>query len=175
MAKIEIDYRDVFAQTVDSLLGGGLLLATQGADGRANAMTIGWGLVGTIWRKPIFLCLVRPSRHSYTNLEQNGDFTVNLMPAELDEALAYCGEHSGRDGDKLAAQGLKTAPGSKVQAPVIEQALLQYECRAVQRTDVVPEAFDPAIVAKFYASGDFHRVYFGEIVAVHAEEGFVQK
>jgi flavin reductase (DIM6/NTAB) family NADH-FMN oxidoreductase RutF len=172
VAKVDIDYRDVFARTIDGLDGGGLLLVTQGADGRPNVMTIGWGCVGTIWRRQIFVALVRPSRHTYKLLAENGDFTVNLMPLDLGETVAYCGEVSGREHDKFAERGLTLAPAAKVKAPVIEQALVQYECRTVQRSDVIPEAFDPAIVAKFYAKGDFHRVYFGEIVAVRAEEGF---
>ena len=174
MAKVEVDYRDVFARTVDGLEGDGLLLVTQGADGRPNVMTIGWGIVGTIWRRPIFMALVRPSRHTYAMLEQNGDFTVNLMPASLGDAVAYCGEVSGRDQDKIAERGLVTVPAAKVKAPVIEQALVQYECRVVQRTDMAPDATDPAIVAKFYATGNFHRLFFGEIVAVRAEEGIAK-
>lgn len=172
MAKVAVDYRDVFARTIDGLDGDGLLLVTQGAEGRPNIMTVGWAFIGTAWRKQIFVALVRPSRHTYKMLEQNGDFTVNLLPADRGEDVAYCGEVSGREHDKFAERGLTAVPSAKVGAPVIEQALVQYECRTVQRTDVVPEAFDPAIVAKFYASGNFHRVFFGEIVAVREEEGF---
>ena len=174
MAKVDVDYRDYFAQTMDGLDGSGLLLVSVGRDGRPNVMTIGWGTVGTIWSRPIFVALVRPSRYTYGLLEQTGDFTVNLMPVELADVVAYCGEVSGREHDKFAERELVLAPGAKVKAPVIEQALLQYECRTVQKTDVVPEHFDPAIVGRFYPQGNYHRVYFGEILAVRAEEGFAK-
>lgn len=175
MAKVEVDYREVFSQTIDGLDGDGLLLVTQGADGRPNVMTIGWGFIGTAWRQPVFVALVRPSRHTYKMLEQNGDFTVNLMPADMGDTVAYVGEVSGRDHDKFAERGLVAVPATKVRAPVLERALLQYECRVVEKTDMVPAATDPAIVAKHYASGNFHRFFFGQILAVRAEEGFVQK
>ena len=106
-------------------------------------------------------------------MEQTGEFTVNLLPPDMAEDVAFCGEQSGRDYDKFAERDLTTSPASKVKAPLIDQALLQFECRTVQKTDVVPAAFDPAIIERFYSSGDFHRVYFGEIMAVHAEEGFL--
>lgn len=175
MAKVDVDIRDVFARTVDALEGDGLLLATQGNDGRPNIMTIGWGTVGTIWGRPVFVALVRPSRHSYALLDQNGDFTVNLLPPDRLEAMDFCGKESGRDQDKFAATGLTAEPAKKVKAPLVAEAVLQYECRTVQRTDVVPAAFDPAIVSRYYAKGDFHRVFFGEILAVRAEESILDQ
>jgi flavin reductase (DIM6/NTAB) family NADH-FMN oxidoreductase RutF len=174
MAKVEVDFRDVFSQTIDGLDGDGLLLVSQGADGKPNVMTIGWATVGTIWRRQIFLALVRPSRHTHQLLEQSGDFTVNVMPVELGDAVAVCGDVSGREHDKFAEQGLTAVPAAKVKAPVIEQALVQYECRTVQKTEMNPANTDPAIISRFYGQGNFHTLYFGEIVAVRAEEGFVK-
>jgi hypothetical protein len=36
--------------------------------------------------------------------------------------------------------------------------------------DVVNANLDPQIVADAYPSGNFHRIYYGEILAVRAEE-----
>ncbi|MHB1006423.1 MAG: flavin reductase family protein [Chloroflexota bacterium] len=174
MGKVEVDFRDFFAQTVDGLDGDGLLLVSVGSDGKPNVMTIGWGTVGTIWGRPIFVALVRPSRYTYDLMEQTGDFTVNLLPTDLGDAVAYCGDVSGRDHDKFAEQGLTLAPAQKVKAPVVAQALLQYECRTVEKTDMMSATVDPAIVRRFYSQGNYHRVYFGEILSVRAEEGFGQ-
>lgn len=172
MAKVDVDFRQYFPQTVDGLDGDGLLLVSQGAGGRPNVMTIGWGTVGTIWDRPIFVALVRPSRHTHQLLEENGDFTVNLMPADASEAIAFCGQVSGRDQDKFAAQGLELEPSQEVKAPSLKQALLVYECRTVQKTEVDPATFDPAIKSRFYPQGNFHTIYFGQILACRAEEGF---
>ena len=101
MAKVKVRYTDYFAQTIQRMREDGLLLVTMGADAKANVMTIGWGMMGCIWARPLFIVLVRPSRHTYTRLEQVGDFTVNVPPRELAAAVSHCGTVSGRDHDKF--------------------------------------------------------------------------
>ena len=83
MPKVTIRYTDYFRETIQRMCEDGLLLVTSGADGKPNVMTIGWGTLGVIWGRPVFLVLVRPSRHTYRRLEQVGEFTVNVPPREL--------------------------------------------------------------------------------------------
>jgi len=170
MPKLTIRYTDYFPDVMRRLREDGLLLATADASGKPNVMTIGWATIGSIWARPIMIVLVRPSRHSYSRLEEVPDFTVNVPPHELAEAVAYCGKASGRDRDKFADSGLRVAASRHVRAPIIEQCVIHYECRAVHRNDLVPAAITQAIVDQFYPRGDFHRVYFGEIVAAYADE-----
>lgn len=170
MAKMTMRYTDYFAETMRRMREDGLLLATAGADGRPNVMTIGWGTIGSIWGRPVFIVLVRPSRHSYGRLEESGDFTVNVAPRELAETIAYCGTVSGRDHDKFQERRLTTVPGRQVRAPIIQECVIHYECRTIHRNDVAPEALTQAVLEQYYAQGDFHRVYFGEIVAAYADE-----
>ena len=59
MAKVRVRYTDLFAQTIQRMREDGLLLATLGADGKPNVMTIGWGMMGSIWSRPAFIVLVR--------------------------------------------------------------------------------------------------------------------
>jgi hypothetical protein len=40
----------------------------------------------------------------------------------------------------------------------------------VHRNDVVPDALTQAVRDGAYPEGDFHRVYFGEIVAAYADQ-----
>jgi hypothetical protein len=47
---------------------------------------------------------------------------------------------------------------------------VHYECRTLHRNDLAPAALVQAVREEFYPSGDFHRVYFGEIVAAYADE-----
>jgi len=149
----------------------GLLLVTAGADGKPNVMTIGWGTIGSIWSRPVFLVLVRPSRYSYTRLEESGgDFTVNVAPRELAEAVAHCGTVSGRDHDKFVEKHLTPVPSRQVRAPIIRECVIHYECRTLHRNDLAPDTLAQAVQDEFYAQGDYHRVYFGEIVAAYADE-----
>ena len=170
MAKIQVRYTDYFAQTIQRMREDGLLLVTMGTSGKANVMTIGWGTMGSIWARPVFMVLVRPSRHTYSQLEQVGDFTVNLPPRELAAAVSRCGTVSGRDHDKFQEMELTPIPSREVRPPVIKECVVHYECRTLHRNDVVPEALVQAVREEAYASGDFHRIYFGEIVAAYADE-----
>ncbi len=175
MAKLSVRYTDYFAQTIQRMREDGLLLVTLGADGKPNVMTIGWGTIGSIWSRPIFIVLVRPSRHTYSRLEQVNDFTVNVPPRELAAAVSHCGTVSGREHDKFQEMRLTAVPSREVRSPIIQECLVHYECRTVHRNDIVPEALAQAVRDESYPHGDFHRVYFGEIVAAYAEEDAAQR
>jgi len=169
VAKQDIAYTDGFDQFCSALTSGGSLLVSLDEDGRPNAMTIGWALLGFVWRAPICAVMVRPSRYTYQCMEATGDFTVNVPPSELADEVMFCGTKSGRDHDKFEECGFTAVPGQKVKSPSIDECVAVWECTIVQKNDVVPEAFIPEIVDGLYASGDFHRVYYGEIVASYAD------
>jgi len=169
MAKTEVAYTAYFDRYCQTLGSGGSLLASVDANGRPNAMTIGWALLGVVWRRPICAVFVRPSRYTYGCIEATGDFTVNVPPPELAEQVLFCGTESGRDRDKFAECDLTPTPGRQVQSPGIEECWITHECVAVQKNDVVPEHFPREIIDMLYAGGDFHRVYFGQIVASYAD------
>ena len=146
-----------------------LLLVSRGKEGSANAMAIGWGTIGIIWRRPIFVVFVRPSRYTYKLIEETGEFTVNIVPPQLKELVQYCGTVSGRDHDKFREKNLTAIDSEKVKTPIIEECILHFECRVVNRNDLTPSELEKSIVSGFYPKGDLHRVYFGEILACQYE------
>jgi flavin reductase (DIM6/NTAB) family NADH-FMN oxidoreductase RutF len=161
-----VPYTAHLTETLAALEDPGLLLVTADKEGKANAMTIGWGTVGVIWGRPIFVVLVRPSRYTYTLLEQSDSFTVCVPRADMRAAVEYCGQYSGRDGDKLQACNLATLPSTRVSAPGLAGCPVIYECRIVHTNDVNPPSLAREITA--YPSGNYHRLYYGEIMAVRA-------
>jgi flavin reductase (DIM6/NTAB) family NADH-FMN oxidoreductase RutF len=163
-----------YQEVLDVMRGRGLLLGSYDAAGKANAMAIGWGAMGNIWGIPLWVVLVRPSRYTYRCIEHSGCFTVNVPGESLSTACAFCGSKSGRDMDKLAACGLTARKGTAVLAPIIEQCPIVYECQVVHSNDVVPAKLADEILTGMYVSGDFHRVYFGKILAAHAEPNAVE-
>ena len=86
MARVDLepdrwmDYPALARETHTRMSNGGILLASQDAGGKLNPMTIGWGVFGWIWARPVFTVLVRPSRYTFACLEAAGDFTVNVRP-----------------------------------------------------------------------------------------------
>jgi flavin reductase (DIM6/NTAB) family NADH-FMN oxidoreductase RutF len=163
--KIQMTYTDHFDRVMKVMTGNGLLLATWKDEGKtANAMTIGWGLIGSVWSRPIFQVAVRPSRYTFELLEKQRNFTVNVLPHALDDALTICGTKSGRDRNKLAECGLSAQAGETTGGPVIRESVIHYECRIIHANDFRPEAMIPDVREGAYPSGDYHRVYWGQII-----------
>ena len=75
MNKRIIDYRDC-AGAIIKALQPGILITTKAGD-KINSMTIGWGTIGVVWEKPIFVAYVRDCRYTYEMLQKNPEFTVN--------------------------------------------------------------------------------------------------
>ena len=170
MTKKPIKLFELWRETMDSLTREGLLLCSVDTTGKPNAMTIGWMTGGIVWGKPILTVLVRPSRHTFSRMEQVGEFTVNVMPPEFANALEVCGTVSGRDKDKFADAGLTTVPAKEVRVPIIVQGIIHYECRVVQKNDIIPANLAAEIKKSAYPHNDFHRVYYGEVLAAYATD-----
>jgi flavin reductase (DIM6/NTAB) family NADH-FMN oxidoreductase RutF len=168
MSKEIVPYTTFLPETLTLLDDPGLLLVSQGQDGVPNAMTIGWGTVGIIWGKEVFTVLVRPSRYTFTRLAESDSFTVNVPAPSLHDAVTFCGTRSGRDYDKFAECGMTAESSSAVSTPGIVECPIIYECEIVHTTDVINASLDTGIVEGYYGSGNFHRIYHGEIVAVRA-------
>ncbi len=158
-----------YADRVMEALPKGTFLTTA-HNGKVNTMTIGWGSIGRIWQKPIFMVLVRYSRFTYDLIEKSTEFTVSVPFKDMTEALALCGTKSGRDMDKIAVAGLSTTPGKKVSVPVIAGCNLHYECKIVYKQAMTPDTLDSEYQKACYANGDYHTMYFGEIVATYLDE-----
>lgn len=175
MSKTNIEYTTYLDETLSLLVNPGLLLVSQGEDGVPNAMTIGWGTVGVIWGRKIFTVLVRPSRYTFGRLAQSDSFTVNLPSRDLYSAVEFCGTRSGRDYDKFRECEMTVEPSHTIETPGIAESPVVYECQIVHTTDVINASLDPEIVDEKYSTGDFHRVYHGEILHVRAAENAQEK
>jgi flavin reductase (DIM6/NTAB) family NADH-FMN oxidoreductase RutF len=168
MAKVEISTTDYLKETLEVMGRDGLLLVTSNPSGRPNVMTIGWGTIGQIWGRPIFVSLVRPSRYTYELIEKTGKFTINVPSRDLSDVVLFCGTVSGRDRDKFKERGLTAIPGRRVTAPIIEECVIHYECTVVHANDVLRDTLG-SDVASSYPAGDYHRIYFGEILTAYAD------
>ena len=167
MAPREVPYTYQLDRTLEMLASGGLLLASTREDGASNVMTIGWASVGVIWGVPVMVVLVRPSRYTYRFIEASRLFTVNVPTQAMRPYVNICGTKSGRDVDKLA--GVPISMGQRVDAVVLKECPLVYECKVVHTNDVIPENLVPDVERRAYAHGDYHRLFYGQIVGTFAE------
>jgi len=160
-----------FDKTVRALNHGGAFLVAENLEGRVNLMTIGWGTLGMIWGRPIFTVMVRKSRNTYETMNKGGEFTVNVPVNGLKKELLFCGTKSGRDYDKVKETGLDLVRSKKVGAPIIDQCQIHYECVIKNKKQLQKDDFlSPDIIKAYYSGGDYHMVFFGEIVASCCDE-----
>jgi len=149
-----------------------LLTAGDYAAGRYNLMTVAWGAFGVMWTKPLAAVVVRPSRYTHRFMEEGADFSLCAFPREFRDKLTLCGTKSGRTTDKVRECGFTPIALDRIAAPGYEQAELIIECRKMYFDDFKPAHFlDPAIEAN-YNGEDYHRMYFGEILAIHGTEEY---
>ena len=154
-------------------------LVTAGSAGSFNSCTVGWGSLGTIWRRSTVTVYVHPARYTSEFLTKNDTFTVSFFPEEYRSALSYVGSHSGLDGDKAAASGLTPVSiGGSVTYAEVE---LTFLCKKLYQHSFAADALSPEI-REYYAAGarsfpDFrggwqpHLVFVGEIIGVEDKRG----
>ena len=84
-------------------------LLAAGDKKKSNAMTIGWGGIGTLWGRTALTVYVAEKRYTKEFMDKAEYFTVMAFDVEQSKVLNYMGTKSGRDGDKAKALGLHTA------------------------------------------------------------------
>lgn len=161
----EFDVTDDFDYNpFEFFTGDGLLLAA-GNKEKSNAMTIGWGNLGTLWghERPTLTVYVAEKRYTHQFMEHAQYFTV--MGFKDKNVLHYMGAHSGRDGDKAKALGLHTAY-TENGTPYYEEADLVIECRILYASPFDPKHFKDDVPKNFYDrfNAGFHSFYIGEVV-----------
>lgn len=168
MAREKVGDFQFVDETHELMRGDGLYLVVKGNGKQVNAMTIGWGLVGTMWSKPFFIVAVRLSRHTYKLMEESNSFTVCLPSKGMAEALDFCGTKSGRDYDKFKELGLTAKKGFQVEAPFIKECPVHYECKIAFKTPVKQGALPEEIEEGVYPNKNYHVLYYGQIMGVYA-------
>jgi flavin reductase (DIM6/NTAB) family NADH-FMN oxidoreductase RutF len=122
-----------------------------------NIITVSW--TGTICSDPAMCYIsVRPGRHSYNIIKKNGEYVINLTTKSLAFATDWCGVKSGKDVNKFSEMGLTAVASTKLKAPLIKESPVNIEC----------------IVKEIKELGS-HHMFISEVVAVHADEKYIDK
>ncbi|HOT59647.1 MAG TPA: flavin reductase [Spirochaetales bacterium] len=131
-----------------------------------NSMTISWGSYGQVWNMMFFQVFVRPTRYTYEFMERYNSFTLSLFDKTYHDALALLGTRSGRDCNKIQEAGLTPEPSLEVPAPGFKEASLIIECKKIYFQDIDSMHFLEPSIETHYPHHDYHRMYFGSVVAV---------
>jgi len=164
----EVMYNEYAKEALEALSKGAFLSVSH--EGKDNLMTIAWGNIGFMWKKPIFTVMVRYSRYTYDLIEKSDCFTVSIpLKADMKEALKICGSLSGRDHDKWEKTNLTKVSAKNTKAPLVGECDLHYECRIIGKTALTSDMLEQSVKDKCYTKGDYHVLYYGEIVATYVK------
>jgi flavin reductase (DIM6/NTAB) family NADH-FMN oxidoreductase RutF len=152
----------------------GILLVSKGKDKKPNAMTIGWGFLGTMWRRPVFVVAVRHSRHTFQLLEESKKFIVCLPAKGMETVLEICGTKSGREIDKFKECNLTPVKAIIGDIPYIKECPVHYECRIIYKDDLIIGALPDEIMDDVYPNKNMHMLYYGEVKGVYTENNAKQ-
>ncbi len=104
-----------------------------------------------------------------------GEFWEETVDMMTKHGLLLCSVGADGKPNVMAIGGLKPVPAQKVRVPIIDQGVIHYECVVVHKNDVLPEFLAKEIAESAYPQGNFHRIYFGEIVAAYADPEGVKR
>ncbi len=162
-------FKQITASEINSnifdLIGKEWMLITAGDQNGFNTMTASWGFGGILWNKPYAACFVRPQRYTREFMDKGEYYTLSFY-GEGNPIHKICGSLSGREVDKVKECSL-TPVYDQSGAVYFEEARLVIVCRKTYVSTLDEEKFtDKTLILQNYRSGDFHKVYFGEIVKV---------
>jgi flavin reductase (DIM6/NTAB) family NADH-FMN oxidoreductase RutF len=130
-----------------------------------NSMTVSWGGLGFIWGRPMAMVVVRPQRYTFEFMERGNDFTLCAFGEAQRAAINLLGTKSGRESDKMKASGLTPITVPPIRSPGFAEAELILACRKSYWQDLDPTHFLADYIEPLYRK-DYHRMYFGEVVAI---------
>ena len=140
-------------------------LLAAGDKEKSNAMTIGWGGIGTLWGRTALTVYVAEKRYTKEFMDKAEYFTVMAFDIKDSKVLNYLGTKSGRDGDKAQALGLHTAYTANG-TPYYTEAEMVIECKIMYAAPFDPQYFKSDAPKNMYANfpAGIHSMYIGEVV-----------
>ncbi|MFA6843820.1 MAG: flavin reductase [Bacilli bacterium] len=141
-------------------LAKGCLLTTGSIDD-FNTMTIGWGTIGRLWGRRVFIVFVRPTRLTYQYMEKQKYFTVSIYDKKYTREIGYFGTKSGRNIDKVA--GTDFHPIKIGEGVTYTEALKTYYCKKIYNQDMNNTITDE-VANHYYNNDSLHKLYIGEIL-----------
>jgi flavin reductase (DIM6/NTAB) family NADH-FMN oxidoreductase RutF len=99
-------------------------------------------------------------------------FILGAFPEEYRDAMLLLGTKSGRDGDKIRESSPTPIASVQVAVPGFAEAELILECRQIYWADMDAAHFLDPSIEENYPHGDYHRIYFCQIVAIYGSSAY---
>jgi len=119
---------------------------------KANLITLAW--VGRVVSNPPIMSIsIRPSRHSFSLIEELNEFVINVPFTGNIKQVDFCGTRTGKKVDKWDALNLTKEKATKISVPLVKEFPINIECTVVKNLEI-----------------GTHMIYLGEVQAVNVEE-----
>ena len=107
-----------------------VLAITKSKDGRINLMAIGWVCIVSD-EPPMFLLGIDDPAYTLELIRESGEFVIAYPNKEMAEETLFFGTTHGHNIDKGLMSGLKFEPASKINVPLLSDAVANFECKLV--------------------------------------------
>lgn len=107
-----------------------VLAVSRSAEGRVNLMAIGWVCLVSD-EPPMFLIGIDDHAYTLELIRQRGEFVIAYPSEAMAAETLYVGTVHGHNEDKGTKSGLNFLPAGKVDAPLLADAVANFECRVV--------------------------------------------
>ena len=135
------------------------LVTTYKSNGKTNACMQSWSSFTTAdkgRRFFVILSSVNKGGHLYQTLLEKGCAVVNFLSVDLyDRAMATI-RNNQWEADELTESGLTAVKAEKIDAPMVDESIMNLECKFAWEKEIVP--------------GDNHVMVCLEVVNVHLDE-----
>jgi flavin reductase (DIM6/NTAB) family NADH-FMN oxidoreductase RutF len=130
-----------------------IVCVTSAYEEKRNVMTAAWCAPASFYPALITIS-IGITRYTHDLVMKSREFVLNVMAFDQRDIAVYCGNNSGRDGDKFSFLNLEIKPGQMVKAPLIAGTAANIECQ----------------VLSYHSVGD-HTLFVGETVAYEEDIG----
>jgi flavin reductase (DIM6/NTAB) family NADH-FMN oxidoreductase RutF len=109
---------------------GPVVLVSSAWRDQTNIMTMGWHMVMG-FEPSLIGCYIWIENHSFDIIRKSKACVINIPTDDLATKVVGIGNTSGREIDKFAKFRLTAVPGTKVEAPLVEECYANFECKLV--------------------------------------------
>ena len=125
-----------------------VVVTTRDHKGKTNAMAVGWIAIAS-GEPMMFVLGIDDGAYTYELIRDTREFVVAYPNEKMAKQVLYVGSSHGRNRDKMKECGMKIEKASVVRAPLVADAVANFECRLV---DIFKPGDCPLVVGKVVAA-----------------------
>ena len=123
----------------------------------SNIITVAW--TGILNTNPALVYIsVRPTRHSYNIIKEQGEFVINLTTEDLVKQTDWCGVRSGENFDKFKEMNLHKEKANFVKCPLIKESPVSIECKVKEIKEL-----------------GSHHMFTAEVLSIDADDKYIDE